>query len=176
MIPEIDSDALEAELSRLRDTELSREQIDEIIHGLGDIIGVEDLALDEQGVAELTVDDDVELSLIHLPAFPGIVAAAAMPEGAEENDLVLRRLLQTNMSWSLTQGGSFVMVPPRLALCRLVPLATQDSNQLDHELATFVDLVQAWRGEIEAFMSIESQPQEETESGDSEEEVVGLRV
>lgn len=173
MIPQIDSDALESELARLRDSELSRDDVNELLSELGKAIDFEDLALNEQGVAELTVDDSVELSLIHLKSFPGIVAAIAMPEGAEEHETVLRRLLQVNMSWTLTQGGCFVFVPPQLALCRLIPLTTGDSTRLDRELATFVALGKAWQAEIEACRtgSAETPADQRADEG-----VVGLKV
>ena len=167
----IDSSAIEAELARLRDTQLNREDVDEIVRGLGKIVGIDDLALDESGVAELVVDDDIELSLLHLPTLPGIVAAVCMPDGAENNDALLRRLLQSNMSWALTQGGCFAYVPPRLALCRLIPLAPSDSERLDRELAAFVELCKAWRREITDFLSGVAQPQEE-----SSEQEAGILV
>lgn len=149
----LDSNAIESELARIRESELDREQIDEIVRGFGELIGVDDLMLDESGVADLVIDDDVELSLIHLPAFPGIVAAVAMPEGAENDGPLLKRLLQTNMSWALTQGGTFAFVPPRVALCRLVPLTPNDSERLDRELAMFIELAKAWRDEIAAHLA-----------------------
>lgn len=170
----LDSDAIESELARLRETQLDRAQIDEIIRELGEIIGVEELELDESGVAELFIDDDVELSLIHLPAFPGIVAAIPMPEGAENDGPLLRRLLQSNMTWALTQGGSFVLAPPRVALCRLIPLANQDSERLDRELAMFVELAMSWRDEVAAYLNgVDGAELSECES---DEEQVGLRV
>ena len=175
MVPNIDSDILESELAQLRDTNLSREQIDEIVRGLGQIIGLEDLELDEHGVAELTVDDSLELSLIHIPTYPGIIAAVAMPERAEENTSVLRKLLQVNMSWSLTQGGSFVFVPPRLALCRLVPLTAGNSKLLDRELATFVALGKAWKAEIITYQS-ENEGSTDSSTDQSDQDFVGLKV
>lgn len=175
MIPKIDSDVLEAELAQLRESDLTREQVDEIIRGLGKIVGLDDLALDEHGVAELTVDDALELSLIHLKNYPGIIAAVAMPEGAEDNPAILRKLLQVNMSWSLTQGGSFVFVPPRLALCRLIPLTAGDSAVLDQELATFVALGKAWQAEIESCRS-GNDTSEDPSVGQADEDCVGLKV
>ena len=174
MIPRIDSDAMESELAQMREMKLSREQVDEILKDLGKIVGLEDLVLDENGVAELTVDDSTDLSLIHLETFPGIVAAVAMPEGAEAESKVLRRLLQVNMSWSLTQGGSFVFVPPQLALCRMIPLTPGDSARLDRELATFVALGNAWRDEIVACLRGETPEDPATSLEDNG--AVGLKV
>ena len=170
----VDSATIESELARLQETQLNRDDVNEIVSELGKIIGVEDLALDESGVAELIVDEEVELSLLYLPALPGIVAAISMPEGPEDNDQLLRKLLQTNMSWAMTQGGCFVYVPPRVALCRLVPLTSHDSERLDHELAAFVELGKAWRKEINAFM--EEGDQASVESVDEEEAAPGIRV
>ena len=173
----IDSDTIETELSRLRNVELTRDQIDTILVELGDHIGVDQLKLDENGVAELIVDDEVELSLVHLPTFPGIVAAVPMPEGSEESNEVLRRLLRTNMSWTMTQGGCFAIVPPRVALCRLVLLAEGQTEQLDNQLAMFVDLAKAWQEEIQSFLHEEpSIPPEKIEQEEPEDAVARIRV
>lgn len=144
----IDVDAIEAELARMQDRELSRGEVDEIIRGLGDIIGIEELALDEEGTIELVVDEQVTLTMIHLPNVHGVVAAAVMPDGVAEDDAILRELLQTNMSWVATQGGTFVYLPPRVALCRLIPLASGDAARLDQELAMFVKLAKAWQDDL----------------------------
>lgn len=170
----VDSAAIENELARLQETQLNRDDINEIVRELGEIVGVDDLALDEAGVAELIVDDEIELSLLYLPALPGIVAAISMPEGPEENEQLLRKLLQTNMSWTMTQGGCFVYVPPRIALCRLVPLTAHDSERLDHELAAFVELGKTWKTEINNFLRQSEQEAEQPAS--DEEEVAGIRV
>lgn len=174
MIPTLDGNEIEAELARLRETQLNREQVDEIVAGLGKIIGVDDLALDESGVAELVVDEDIELSLIHLPHFPGIVAAIPMPEGAENDGQLLRKLLQANMSWAMTQGGSFAFVPPRVALGRLIPLTQTDSERLDRELAAFVELATAWRNEITEYLNAGEDDPSTQEL--PEEDVARLRV
>lgn len=176
----LDSNAIEAELAQVRETQLDRTQVNEIVRNFGELIGVEELELDETGVAELVVDNDVEVSLIHLATFAGVVAAIPMPEGAEKDGMLLRKFLQTNMSWALTQGGSFVFIPPRVVLCRLILLVNGNDKQLDQELAMFVELAKGWRDEITAYLESATdvpegaKPEKLDEA--SEDETPGLRV
>ena len=58
--------------------ELTREDVAAIVRDYGDYIGVEDLALDETGSAALNVEEEIDIALVHLPQFPGIVVAAEM--------------------------------------------------------------------------------------------------
>ncbi len=71
----------------------------------------------------------------------------------------------------MTQGGSFAMLPGRaeLMLCRLIALPERDALRLDRELAGFVDLVRAWRDEIEDQLEDEEEPDSEPPVGDRPE-------
>jgi hypothetical protein len=72
---------------------------------------------------------------------------------AEDGAAIARRLLQANLSVELTQGGSFVMLPGQTMpmLCRLITVPADGADQLDRELAMFVELVRAWRDELDDF-------------------------
>ncbi|MEM7021710.1 MAG: type III secretion system chaperone [Pseudomonadota bacterium] len=130
-------------------------------------VGAEGLALDEAGLAWLTVDADVELCLFHLPHFPGIAAGARLPEAARGDERVLRRLLQANASWIQTQGGSFGIFPSadEPMLCRIIPLPEPDPELLDHHLATFVAVVQSWHEEIASLLETGSWRSPDTAHG-----------
>ncbi|MEM6365857.1 MAG: CesT family type III secretion system chaperone [Planctomycetota bacterium] len=169
MAATVTTEMIESEIERLRDTKLDREDANQVVRELGEIIGIEDLQLDEEGVAELIIDGQVELSLVHLPELPGIIAAAALPEGMEADPAVLRQILATNLSWQATQGGCFTFVEPRLAICRLIPLGPGQSELLDQELARFVHRARAWQEML-------GQEEVAEASDDSGNEDVGVRV
>ncbi|MCD0457859.1 type III secretion system chaperone [Roseiconus lacunae] len=147
------TESIETELERLSGAKLNREDANAVLGSLGEIVGISDLAFDDSGVVELVIDDDIELSLIHLADLPGVIAAVCMPEGIEQRSDILCRLLQTNLSWPATQGGCFVYIPNRIALCRLVPVTSCDATELDHNLASFVTLAAQWREELEDQMT-----------------------
>lgn len=161
------ADAVESSLQELAGSVLTRSDMAQLVEAFGARVGADGLRLDEDGVAALTVDDELEICLIHLPHWPGLVAAAPLPEAARTSDAVLRALLQANMSWERTGGGSFALVPQtnQPMFCRLIPLATPDAAALDRQLAEFVELAQAWHDEIELFLD---------DQDDDEEPAAGL--
>lgn len=169
------AELVEIEIARLNDMQLSREDVNELIAGVGKIIGIDALQIDDQGMVELIVDDHLELSLIHLNHMPGVVVTAAMPPEAEQHPGVLRQLLQANMFWRLTQGGCFIFVPPRVALCRLIPVTPADPQGLDEELGAFVGLARHWHEKLAGQMTAKHEVPTTTEPA-FEAQMIGLRV
>jgi hypothetical protein len=150
----IDSAAVESALQQMRDVQLTREDVDKVLAELAERIGVASLALDENNVVSFTVDDEIEITLVHIPHLPGIVAASPVPDRPGERGDLLKRLLQANMSWELTHGGTFGMIPPgkELMLCRLIPLADKSVERLETELAGFAELAGSWQAQVEDFL------------------------
>lgn len=148
----VDSDLIETALQHMSQAKLSRQDVQAILTQYAKHIGVEALALNKEGTVQITIDNETELSLVHLPHFPGLIVASPMPKKASQHRAILCELLQANMSWEMTHGGSFAMLPPGndLMLCRLVSLATGDIELLDRELAAFVGLAQHWHKKITA--------------------------
>ena len=52
---------------------LQREDIDAVLGASGEHIGVPDLRLGSQSITALTVEDELEIALIHLPRLPDLV-------------------------------------------------------------------------------------------------------
>jgi hypothetical protein len=154
------SDQIEAALQHMGEAKLTRDDVQKILNQFAKHIGLEALPLDKDGSVQITIDDSIELSLVHLPHFPGVVAASPLPQKAAKNSDILRRLLQANMSWSNTHGGCFAILPPQneLMLCRLTSLVTGNIEVLDQELAAFVDLVKHWTKEIEKDLAATVEP------------------
>ena len=145
---------LELELLQLTDKRWSREEVSRLIAAFGREKGADGLALDENGLVWLTIDDASEVCLIHLPHLAGLVAAAPLPPESLDDEQVLRALLQANMSWQHTQGGIFAIAPPadEPMICQLIPLAAMDPGLLEEGLAAFVALAQGWSDQIEQYL------------------------
>lgn len=155
----LDRDALNERLAALAGPPLPRAEVARLVQALGRQIGLPELALDEAGEVELVIDGDVELSLVHLPHLPGIVVAAPVPNLPVQRPEYLKIMMQANMSWRLTRGGAFVMLPGRdeVMLCCLVVLGTEenDVDKLDRELADIVAFARFWRAEIDTALARE---------------------
>ncbi|MEM7023292.1 MAG: CesT family type III secretion system chaperone [Pseudomonadota bacterium] len=151
---EMSPKAIELALTAIEDQVPSRAEIQTVLTAYASYVGLQSLKLDERGIAECIVDDELPLTFLHLPHLPGIIVAAPLPGDATRDDALLRGLLRANLSWSNTQGGSFALLPPlrEPMLCRLIPLVKIDAATLDRELASFVDLVRAWHVEIELYL------------------------
>ncbi|MEW4486714.1 type III secretion system chaperone [Thalassoglobus sp. JC818] len=179
MTVQIDADQIEKDIMVLKDVTLSRQSIDDLMQSLGEMIGVEEeggLALDDDGIVEVIVDNDVELTIAHLPHLPGVVVAAPMPEEAASNAQVLRYALRMNLNWMNIEGGCFSFVEPYLAMCKFIPLHQGTAAKLDQELARFIGKSKQWKALFKNMVSqlphSEDSPSEFSES----EECVGLRV
>ena len=134
--------------------DLSREDVQAILHQFATHIGLDGLELDETGSAEIVVDEGVVVTLDHQPGFPGVVASSPMPDDPEHRGDLLRRLLKANMSWALTRGGAFGLLPPDddLRFCRHLLLADRDMERIDQALSGFVQDVTRWTEDIELYL------------------------
>jgi hypothetical protein len=148
------ADGLERTLVELAERQWSREEVSGLVAAFGRSKGAEGLGLDANGMAWLTIDDAIDVCLIHLPHLAGLVAAAPMPQEVLDDAAGLRGLLQANMSWPQTQGGSFAILPAadEPMLCRLIPLVAMDPDLLDQQLAAFVELAQDWYDRIDLYL------------------------
>jgi hypothetical protein len=156
----IDSQRLENDLQRLKAIQVTREDVDAVLTDLAKRLGMESLTLDENNAADLVIDDAVDLSLLYLDHFPGLMAAMPLPQENGCMPARLLRLLQANMSWAMTHGGTFAMLPGQKdpVLCRLFVLLDRDAERLEQELARFVELGIAWREALEVDEEPENLP------------------
>lgn len=140
-------DTLETLLQRTVDRPPTREDLDASVAELGIHLGIDGMVLDDDGVAEITVEDDVDVTLMHLPGAPGLVLAAEVANSRDLGHDELRRILQSNMSWDLTLGGCFAMLPEsdEVLLCRVVLSVGREASDLDQEIDAFTDVVRGWR-------------------------------
>ncbi|MEM7026443.1 MAG: type III secretion system chaperone [Pseudomonadota bacterium] len=141
---------IERWIARLGDGAIGLAEVAELVEQYGRHIGAEGLALDDDRTAWLKIDDTVELCLFHMDHFAGIAVGARLPPAARHSEQLLRRLLQANMSWQHTHGGSFAIPSwsDEPMLCRMIPLIGIDVDELDRQMAAFVATVQSWHEQV----------------------------
>jgi hypothetical protein len=154
-----DATSVEQRIQQAAASDLSRADVQQILDQLARHLGIAALTLDGDGSAELLIDDEVPLTLIHLPGFPGLVVSAPLPDAPGARGDLLLYLLQANMSWTMTRGGAFGILPAagpgsetELRLCRHLLLADRDLARIDRELGTFVDDLIRWTEEIDLYL------------------------
>ena len=150
-----DSDQLDKEFAELADAWLTREQMDGRITELGRHLGLDGLALDDAGMAVLEMTDDgMEIVLWHPPDSPALIASAPVGGAETVATPLLTHLLQANMDWGFTLGGTFGMDPDgkQLMLSKVMMVANRTIGQMDTDLAQFLKLARTWRDDILAFI------------------------
>ncbi|MCP3881572.1 MAG: type III secretion system chaperone [Sulfitobacter sp.] len=156
-----ESERVDTEIIKLADTELTRAQIDARLADLGHYLDLDELSLDEEGMAVLEMDDALSMSLIHLPGSPGLIVSAPVGNAELVPTELLAHLLQSNMDWELTQGGTLGVDPTgkHLLISRVLIVADRSAKQMDGDLAGFLELARNWRDETLAFIGDDDEPQ-----------------
>ncbi|MEM1112784.1 MAG: CesT family type III secretion system chaperone [Pseudomonadota bacterium] len=140
---------------------LPRQEISHLLTRYGERLGIDSLQLDEAGTAGLCIDGRINVALAHLPQFAGLVIMLEMTDLAVSDPLLRKRLLQANLDWSRTAGGSFAAIPGQcqVVLLRLIHLVDDDLDRIDHELAMLVEFVGELNDELETEALVgESRP------------------
>jgi hypothetical protein len=147
-----DDESFDRTILSLNQETVSHEQAAEFVRTLGVHVGIEDLEIDEDGAAELTIDGEIGLSLVHRPPLPGLMVAMPLPEVPVDEPRYLTALLEANMAWPLTRGGVFGMLPGRaeVMLCWFLPIADGDPGRADRTLAGLVEVARSWRARLAA--------------------------
>lgn len=151
------SERFDRALEALPQEPLLRADVDSFLRAFGEHIGVAGLALDEDGLAVITIDGEVELTLLHLIQLPGLIVAAPIPDVPIDQPAYLTALFQANMSWPLTRGGIFAMLPnfDEIMLCWMLFPGDRDLERIDREFAEIVEFAKSWTAEIAAARKAE---------------------
>lgn len=125
---------------------LSRSEVNTVLAALAEHLGLSGLALDEDGLAQLTIDGTVDLMIYHLPHLPGVIIAVPLDQVASDDPAALKVMLQANMSWPLTRGGIFSILPNtgQTVLCWHLIIADRDVERIDRDLAEMVAYAKTW--------------------------------
>ena len=153
MLTPEEKDVVESTLQDvIQSDSLSRDEVNAILNGYGEYLGLNDLSLDANDTAGLEIDEAIAIGLIYVPGLPGVIVAAELDSEIADHPSVLKMLLQANLSWEATQGGTFAIVPPEndVLLCRFLALTNNKPHEsIDRELGMFVELVETWQETID---------------------------
>lgn len=122
-------------------------EIERIVIDIGQHLGLEGLELNEDGVAQLRIDREIDVLLAHYAHLPGLVVAIPVPEADADDPSHVRSLLQANISWQLTQGGIFSTVPgtDEPALFSLLLTRDRGMAEIERDLAALVTAAKHWK-------------------------------
>ena len=153
---------IEALVTKTGETRLDRAEIEAVLAAFARRNGLPAMVFDEEGTIALSIADELEVTLALVAHFPGVLALVALPEELAVRGDVTRRLLQANLSWPLTAGGTFAKLPGDEApqFCRLIGLAERDDQVFERELMAFAERAREWLEEIELVLDLP--PDEQT--------------
>ena len=174
------NDKLEAIIERAAGAELTREAAQAVVSALGAKLGLGDLPLDADGSVELVLDDDVFLTLTHLPGLPSLIAGAPLLELHTVRGDLFRYLLKANMLEGLTAGGVFGIAPDddTVSFSRQIVVADGDLARIEHELGAFATQVTTWTDQLELYLDAldedDDEPAAQPSANSSRDRAIGL--
>lgn len=172
-------DELEAMIRKAAGAEHTREAAQALVSALGKKLGLGDLPLDDGGSVELVLDDDVFLTLTHLPGLPSLIANAPILELHTVRGDLLRDLLKANMMEGLTAGGVFGIAPEDdiVSFSRQIVIADGDLVRIERELDNFAVQVTTWTDRLELYLDTfdedEVAPAAQLSAGSSPDGAIG---
>ena len=122
------------------------EQVRATIAGLGDLLGIESLTLDDEGECALEAGE-LLLNLTFFEDDGVLVAYADLGPVAEHDELAVGRLLLAgNLSWRETAGGSLAVHPESRRAGLIVRLDVLDltANELFERVRDLIESGQQW--------------------------------
>lgn len=119
---------------------MDRDRIDRLLAEFGERLELEGLALDEEGVAQLALDD-VLVTLEHDEAGGRLVMTAPLGEPRGDRAEAYGRLLDANLFWSGTDGATLARerASGMVVMMRALPVAGLDPDGFEGALRGFVD-------------------------------------
>ena len=127
---------------------MERDQAQTMVHDVGNLIGIPDLELDENGVCTLSLDDDrFYISVLH--EVEGSLTAIVTLRDIEPTEMLLQHALEANHLWQATQGATFTLEPGegKLTLGKSATDA-KDAQSLFAILEQLLDSARAWHDEF----------------------------
>lgn len=123
--------------------------VDEILKQLGSELGLGQLALNDEGLCQLIVDDVIEIDLEAPPgdhAFYLSTAIGPYPESGRA--AAYAELLAANVSGQIASRGFFALddEDARVVLCRRFDGRDLDYGRFKRTLEAFIDDARRWRG------------------------------
>lgn len=145
---------------------MEKAQADILIAELGDRLGIPAMALDAEGVAVVSIDDDLVVVGVRYDQQSGAIDLRAGLDDVPASPARLSRMLAANFSWQQTRGAIFALdaANGRLELRRRLAGERLDGGQLNEALEDLVADAIAWTKalrdltEDDEFASASSEP------------------
>ncbi|MEO1018414.1 MAG: type III secretion system chaperone [Pseudomonadota bacterium] len=171
-MPTTEADAFDTAICALPAGGCGRDDVQAVLTAFSGRHGLPAMQLDESGVLALEIGEYVAMNLVHLPHLPGLVASVDLPEEIGTRGDLLRELLEANLSFARTGGGTFAKLAtdpdasaPGVQFCKLIPVVAGDDAAFERDLMGFANLAQDWLVDLELALdlapaaSVESAPE-----------------
>lgn len=126
---------------------MSKENVQLLLKQFGNTIALPDLALDEEGFCSLTFDDKIVLNIQYDHRTENIVIFTEIGKIKDEQSLkVYARLLEANMFWKDTGGGT-LCVEPKTKTTMLEyqeAVAQMDEVRFQRVIEGFINTAEYW--------------------------------
>ncbi|MCP5315830.1 MAG: type III secretion system chaperone [Chromatiaceae bacterium] len=148
---------MEQRIAGLEDAVPDRDEVEAVLAAFAARNDLAPLLFDAEGEIAFGVGDDMDLHLVHVPSFPGVMAVVTLPKEIAARDDLSRDLLKANLSWATTGGGTFGRLPESgdYVFCQLIPLTTGDDVAFEADLLAFAERAQDWLERIELALDLD---------------------
>jgi hypothetical protein len=147
---------LDAVIRAVRDSKVSRAQIEATLAAFTDRHGLPRIVFGTDNLVPMTVGEDLEVALSQPEGLPGVLAVALMPTDPGQPEKLARLLLQLNMSWADTGGGIFALLPPEreIHFCKQILVTPGDADAFERDFMGFLELARDWQCEIQLLADL----------------------
>lgn len=135
---------------------MSKENVQVLLKQFGNTIGLADLALDEEGFCSLTFDDQIVLNLQYDQRTENIVIFAELGKIKDEGALkVYARLLEANIFWKETGGGTLCVEPKTMTAILEYQEAVAHMNDVRFQrlIEGFINTAEYWISHLDELQT-----------------------
>ena len=124
-----------------------KENVNHCLRSLGDLIGIDDLILDDGGICCLSFDDDIMVTIQFDEQERQIIFFTPLGEVKDENRMtVYEKMLSANLFWRETGGAtlSFEKESDMAVLLDRFPIQGFDPLIFQDSIQDFVNMAETW--------------------------------
>lgn len=122
--------------------------LEELMQELGSRLGLGEVQLDEDGGAQIVVDDDLDIDIARAEEGSGFSLSAVVgPLHANDREAELAELLAANLLGRGTGGAALSLddALDEIVLSRIVAQDDLPFEVFEQELTTFIEVLRIWR-------------------------------
>ena len=123
--------------------------LSELMRELAAELGMSDIELEEDGGAQIVVDDDFAIDIAGDEAGPGFTVSATVGIApTTEREATFAALLEANLVGQGTGGATLALDPvlDEVVLCRSFSRDDLPFEEFEQELVAFIEALRLWRG------------------------------